>query len=94
METTLNKAVVFKSLGDDTRLEIVRKLASDGGEVNSKQIVSGCAVALNLSQPTMSHHFHTLVAAGVILERKVGVEKYYQLNEPLLRQLGINTDKL
>lgn len=87
-------ATIFKSLGDETRLDIVRKLAREGGEVNSKEIVSNCAAKLKLSQPTMSHHFHTLVSAGVILERKVGVEKYYQLNQPLLEEVGVDARKI
>ncbi len=87
-------ATIFKSLGDETRLSIVRKLAHEVDEANSKELVSGCAAALSLSQPTMSHHFQTLVVAGVILERKVGVEKFYQLNRSLLEQSGINIEKL
>lgn len=94
MEPTHNKATIFKSIGDETRLEIIRKLAREDKEVNGRDIVSDCAIALKLSQPTMSYHFQTLVSAGVLLERKVGVEKYYQLNQPLLGQVGINTDKL
>lgn len=85
---------VFKSLGDATRLSIARKLAQCEGEVNSREIVSDCALALKLAQPTMSHHFQTLVASGVIDERKVGVEKYYRLNRQLLEDVGINPHKL
>ncbi len=85
---------VFKSLADETRLSIVRKLARDGCEVNSHDIVNDCSVALSLSQPTMSHHFQKLVAAGVLLERKIGVEKRYVLNRELLESTGINPDKL
>ena len=94
MEQTYNTALIFKSLGDETRLSIVRKLARDGCEVNGKEIVLDCAIALKLSQPTMSHHFQTLVAASVLTERKVGVEKIYQLNESLLETIGIDIHKL
>ena len=87
-------ATIFKSLGDETRLDIVRKLASEGREVNSKEIVSNCAAKLKLSQPTMSHHFQTLVSAGMILERKIGVEKYYQLNQQLLDEIGLDVHKI
>ncbi len=87
-------ATILKSLADDTRLSIVRKLAWDNCEVNSSDIVSDCALALKLSQPTMSHHFQKLVAAGVIVEHKRGVEKSYQLNRLLLESVGINADKL
>lgn len=94
MINTTNTASVFKSLADETRLSIVRKLARDDCEVTSQDIISDCAFALKLSQPTMSHHFQKLVASGVIDERKEGVEKYYQLNRPLLISAGIDADKL
>ena len=41
----------------------------------------------------MSHHFQKLVAAGVIIEHKRGVEKSYQLNR-FTESVGINADKL
>lgn len=94
MQTNQNTAMVLKSLADDTRLSIVRKLARDNCEVNSSDIVSDCALALKLSQPTMSHHFQKLVASGVLVERKAGVEKYYSLNKQLLQNIGINANKL
>lgn len=94
MDSLQNKAAIFKSLGDETRLSIVRKLAQDGKEVNGHDIVSDCSVTLKLSQPTMSHHFQKLVACGALKERKVGVEKYYQLNTDLLIGTGINVKKL
>lgn len=87
-------ALVFKSLSDETRLSIVRKLAHEGREVNSQEIVSDCAIALTLSQPTMSHHFSTLVAAGVLNERKEGVEKFYLLNTELLWNVGVDVERL
>lgn len=87
-------AAILKSLADDTRLSIVRKLARDDCEVNSRDIVTDCSIALELSQPTMSHHFNKLVATGVIRERKVGVEKMYVLNRELLEGIGINAGKL
>lgn len=91
MDTT---AAILKSLADDTRLSIVRKLAHDNREVTSSDIINDCGVALKLSQPTMSHHFTKLVTSGVLQERKAGVGKYYQLNRTLLENIGINPDKL
>lgn len=87
-------AVVFKSLADETRLSIVRKLARDACEVKSGEIINSCAEFHKLSQPAMSHHFNKLVAAGVLIERKKGVEKHYQLNMPLLNDTGIDPNKL
>lgn len=94
MNTSYNVATVFKSLGEETRLSIVRVLARESGEANSRDIIVDCSVALKLSQPTMSHHFQTLVGAGVILERKVGVEKFYRLNKELFKTIGINARKI
>lgn len=90
----MDTAAILKSLADDTRLSIVRKLARDDCEVPASGITSDCALALKLSQPTMSHHFAKLVASGVLLERKHGVEKYYQLNNKLLASIGIDAGKL
>lgn len=94
MTSNQNTAAILKSLADETRLSIVRKLASEAKEVNGADIVSDCSVALKLSQPTMSHHFQKLVQAGVLVERKVGVEKYYKLNQKQLKDIGINAKKL
>lgn len=91
MDTT---ATILKSLADDTRLSVVRKLARDNREVTSNDIINSCGIALKLSQPTMSHHFTKLVTSGVLRERKVGAGKYYQLNRTLLENIGINADKL
>ena len=85
---------ILKSLADDTRLTIVRKLASEGCEVASKDIISGCSAALQLAQPTMSHHFQKLVTSGVIREHKTGVEKRYSLDVALLTSIGIDPTKL
>lgn len=85
---------IFKSLADDTRLSIIRKMVSERQDVACKQIVNDCSIALNLSQPTMSHHLARLVQTGVIVERKIGKEKFYSLNRELLQSVGINPEKL
>ncbi len=90
----MNTTIILKSLADDMRLSIVRKLAADGCEDAGMDIVSDCANALELSQPTMSHHFARLVQSGVLLERKVGKEKFYRLNVRLLESIGIDPKKL
>lgn len=89
-----NTVAVLKSLADETRLSIVRRLAEIDQEVVSNEIVIDCSQALKLAQPTMSHHFHKLVAAGVLSERKVGVEKLYRLNKELFKNIGIEPNKL
>jgi ArsR family transcriptional regulator len=94
MTTEHNTAAILKSIADDTRLSIVRELARRQCEVTSREIVSECGAALNLAQPTVSHHFQKLVASGVLIEQKHGVEKRYTLNTQLLETIGINPVKL
>lgn len=90
----INTTAVLKSLADDTRLALIRSLARKGHEVPGSQLISGCSRALQLAQPTISHHFTRLVQSGVLLERKTGTEKYYQLNTKLLNSIGIDPTKL
>lgn len=90
----MDSVTILKSLADETRLSVVRELHRVDREVASSDIVSDCALALQLSQPTMSHHFKLLVRAGVLTERKVGTEKFYRLNRPLLLAHGIDLRKL
>ncbi len=92
MET--KTTIILKSLADDMRLAIVRKLAANSCEESSSDIVADCAAFLQLSQPTMSHHFAKLVRAGVLRERKVGTEKFYKLDYDLLMSTGIDPAKL
>ena len=65
---------VLQALSDPVRLEIVRQLAGcNGGEL-------GCAaVVVPVSKSTASHHFKTLLNAGVITERGEGTRKFFQL---------------
>lgn len=81
---------ILKALADETRLDIVRKIAekSCASSCNSVSSVSP------LSQPAMSHHFKKLVDAGVLNERKNGIEKFYELNHEALESIGLNISKL
>lgn len=88
-----NLVDIFKSLANDTRLSIVRKLVAENSEVASSEIVNDCSHHLQLSQPTMSHHFAQLIQSGVLIERKSGNQKYYSLNTELLAKIGIDPSK-
>lgn len=85
---------VFRALSDERRLSIVKKLAATRATVASCDLVESCASFLALSQPTMSHHFHKLVEAGVLIEEKQGTHKLYRLNDELLRSVGLDVSKL
>lgn len=92
--TQQDKVSIFKSLADSTRLSIVRRLAQDQCALSGSDIIDTCSTDLNLSQPTMSHHFSKLVQAGVLIEKKIGTGKSYQLNKSLMDEIGINVEKL
>jgi ArsR family transcriptional regulator, arsenate/arsenite/antimonite-responsive transcriptional repressor len=75
---------VYKALSDETRLKIVRTIAYDG-ECGTTE----CTKAINLSQPTLSHHIKTLLEAKIINEKKEGTSKKYSLNREYLAKLGV-----
>lgn len=87
-------AEILKSLADETRLILVRRLVDEGCEVASRELIGGCSEALQLSQPTLSHHFSKLVQSRVLLPRKSGTKKCYRLNVDLLSSIGIDPTKL
>jgi DNA-binding transcriptional ArsR family regulator len=71
----LDGVTVLQALSDPVRLEIVRQLAGCGasGEIRCGDI------RVPVQKSTASHHFKTLLAAGVIAEREAGRCKFFQL---------------
>ena len=68
----LEGLVILQALADPVRLEIVRQLAACGG---SGELTCN-AITLPVTKSTASHHFRTLLDAGVIAERGAGTRKY------------------
>jgi DNA-binding transcriptional ArsR family regulator len=66
---------VLQALSDPVRLEIVRQLAGCAG---SGEIQCG-AIQVPVGKSTASHHFKTLLGAGIIAEREEGRCKYFHL---------------
>src|SRR5262249_21560055 len=66
---------VLQALADPVRVEIVRQLAGCPGD---GELTCG-AVSLPVTKSTASHHFRTLLDAGVIAERSQGTRKYLHL---------------
>lgn len=85
---------VFRALGDETRLEVVRKLAKTSEPVSNCDIVCACSSLSSLSQPTASHHLAKLVNAGLVFEKKSGTQKIYSLNKKLFARVGLDINKL
>ncbi len=68
----------FKALADATRLRIVKLL-----EVR-EMCVCEVMVALDLTQPTASHHLGLLENAGLVKDRKEGKWVFYSIADPKL----------
>jgi DNA-binding transcriptional ArsR family regulator len=69
---------LFKALGDDSRLRILRLLS--GGDLYLTEI----AERMGLSKPTVSHHMVLLRAAGLVTVTETGGLTYYTLRRDRL----------
>lgn len=68
-----NPADPFRTLGDPTRLRLLRLLAQ--GELNVQEMVQ----ILGLSQAGVSRHLKTLLEAGWLTQRREGTWNWYRL---------------
>jgi DNA-binding transcriptional ArsR family regulator len=66
---------VLQALSDPVRLEIVRQLAACDGSCE----LQCSSIHVPVKKSTASHHFKTLLAAGIIDEREAGRCKFFQL---------------
>ena len=81
MEHTNQKmARVFKAMGDENRLTILSLLHT------GERCACRLQEALNISQPTLSHHMHILLDAGLVRARKDGKWIYYSLSQEGARE--------
>jgi DNA-binding transcriptional ArsR family regulator len=76
-DAAMKKAKFFKALADATRLKILGLL-----EVR-EMCVCEVMVALDLTQPTASHHLRILENVGIVKARKEGKWVFYALNDPI-----------
>jgi len=72
---------VFKALGDEKRLSILRVIG------NQEMCVCEVMAALNLTQPTASHHLGILERAGLVRERREGRWVFYSVTSPKVASL-------
>jgi len=66
----------FSALADETRLRILRLL------MIREMCVCEIMVALDLTQPTASHHLNLLENAGLVKDRKEGKWVFYKIANP------------
>lgn len=72
------KAKFLRLLGDPTRLLILCLLKD--GEIH----VAALCEAVNLAQPTVSHHLGLLRGAEVVVSRRVGKQVFYKMNPEIV----------
>ena len=72
------KSKVLKALADATRLRILGLLSS------REMCVCEVMVALDLTQPTASHHLRILENVGLVKDRKEGKWVFYSIANPKL----------
>jgi len=70
------KSKFFKALGDSTRLKILGLLAI------KELCVCEVMVALELTQPTASHHLRILENVNLVADRREGKWVFYSLKNP------------
>ena len=65
---------IFKALGDENRIRILKMLRS--GERCACKLLE----ELNITQPTLSHHMKILCDCGLVKNRKEGKWMHYSIN--------------
>ena len=68
-------AVIFKAFCDENRIRILQILKS--GEKCACRLLE----ALNITQPTLSHHMKILQDSGIVSGRKEGKWMYYSISD-------------
>lgn len=78
----------FKTLADEKRLHIIGLLT------DREMRVAELAEALELSEPTISHHLKILREMGLVNLRIDGTSHYYRLSTDMMKRLKRQVDQL
>lgn len=81
----------FKALGDQSRLKVIKILASD---MEKRICVVDLAKKLGITQPAASQHLKILKNVGILSAKKEGYHVYYYINKHALKEWKKNGDKL
>ncbi len=66
----------FKAVGDRSRYKLICLLGRTPEGLN----VSALTKAMNLTQPTVTHHLNVLRSVGAVTREEVGRERIYKLD--------------
>ncbi len=84
-EAYIKKSVkILKLLSEESRLRIMLYLAKEG-----PCTVSEIIEALELVQSTTSHHLSLLRAADLVVTSRDGKNVYYDINDPIWKEMGL-----
>lgn len=75
MDTIEKSAMLFKTLGDSTRLKIVKAVC------NEEKSVTAIASELRMSQSAISHQLKTLRQSDIVKSNRKGKEVFYGLSD-------------
>ena len=81
-------ATLFRALADPARVKIVNLLARSAGPVCACEFEP----ALDLSQPTVSHHLKKLTDAGLVEREQRGRWAYFSLSRDAVETLASVAD--
>ena len=79
---TMNPALIFKALGDNTRYEIVSHIAQ------SPRTAAELSKILKVSKPTISHHVQLLREAGLLSEKPEARSVQLSLKREIIESLS------
>lgn len=82
MENKYDKAaLIFKALSDSNRLAIIDMIKTE------EKCACKLLEALNITQPTLSHHMKTLCDVGLVNSRREGKWMHYSINAELFEEV-------
>jgi ArsR family transcriptional regulator len=84
-EAYIKKSVkLLKLLSEESRLRVMLYLAKEG-----PCTVSEIVETLDLVQSTTSHHLSLLRAADLVITSRDGKNVYYDINDPMWKEMGL-----
>lgn len=81
---TKEAALAYKALGDETRLTIIKELAS-----SDEMCACHLLEVVKCNQSTLSHHMKILVDSKLVNVRKDWKWSHYSLNRETLKELSL-----
>lgn len=73
-------AVIFKAFCDENRIKILQLL------IDGEKCACRLLEAMNITQPTLSHHMKTLLDSGIVSGRKEGKWMHYSISKEGLKK--------